>query len=181
MKIIKRDMFYATGSGSAAVFLPQDNGQIVCRSMWYTSAAAGTLKFYRARQSATANAAVSASTTLVVKTTVLGYVGGAVLTTNDFVLVESSANGWQYRTIATVAGVSSSTVSLILGSAITCAAGETIHIVRAADVVSATTGTETQRDLRYVFNGFLNRPVYVLLTAAGTDLLSIAVDYERLN
>ena len=179
MRIVKRDSFFASGDATAEMFVPQHNGQIVCRCMWYTAPDAGTIVIYRASQTVTANAAVAASATLVVDTTALGYVGGAVLTTNDFLLVESSASGWQYRSIGTVGTVSSSTVSLILGATISCAAKENIHIVRAADVVTLDVAAATVKDLRYVWNGIPNEPVYLLMTATGENRLSCAIDYEE--
>jgi hypothetical protein len=63
-----------------------------------------------------ANAAVSAATTLVVKTDASGYIGGAVISTSDMILVfNTTTKAWVYSTISSVAAVSSSTVSLGLG------------------------------------------------------------------
>lgn len=178
--VVERGQVYGTGTNTAGVVIPTGNGQIVANSVWYTSPAAGTLVIYRAKQSCVANAAVSASATLVIKTDSAGKVGGAVLTTNDYVIVEgSNGSGWQFRTISNVASVSASTVSLTLGSTITCAANDTIYVVRAADLVSLTTANETVRDARYIFNGYKGMPVYALLSATGTCHLSVAYDVER--
>ena len=181
MKIIDRGMEYDSGSGTAEVMIKSHNGMVVCRNLWYTSADAGTIGIYRARQKTTANAADSASVTLVINTDVLGYVGGSVLVAGDFVIVaDSSGTGWQRREIDSggVAGVSDSTVSLTLTAAATCSADDVIFIVRTADIVSLTTAAETVRNEPYVFNGYRNMPVAVLLTATGADKLSIAYNIE---
>jgi hypothetical protein len=171
---------YGTGSGTAAVLIPPGNGLIVGRRGWYTSAAAGTLVVYPARFAMVANAAVSAATTLVVKTDASGYIGGAVISTSDMILVfNTTTKAWVYSTISSVAAVSSSTVSLGLGSAISITAGGTVYLVRAADIVTLTTGTETVKDLDYWFTGVqAGMPVYLLLTATGTDLLSTVYEYQ---
>jgi hypothetical protein len=173
---------YAEGTNTAGGVIAQGNGQINARSLWFTSPDVGTLVIYRAKQTCLANAAVSASTTLVVKTDSAGAVGGAVLTTNDFVIVASATSAsYQFRTISNVGAVSSGTVSLTLGSAITCSANDTVFVCRAADVVSLTTAAETQKNLLDVFNGFVNMPLYVLLSATGTCKVAVAYDIEEFN
>lgn len=179
MKIVDRNMAFGTGSGSASLTLPPRNGISTARHLWYTSAAAGTIKLYRAKQKTTAHAAVSASTALTIHTDEAGKVNGAVLTTSDYVLVcSSNSTVWQLQSISAVAAVSSSTVALTLGGNVTCAALDAIYIVRAADIVTLTTGTETAK-AEYVFNSYRQMPVHVLLTAAGTDYISVSVDVEE--
>lgn len=160
---MKRGMFSGSGTSAAATsFVGPEAGVTVCTSMSWTNDAAGTLKFYRAKQKTTANAACSASTTLVIDTDSAGKVGGAVLTTNDFVLIEdSSGTGWQKRTLASVGAVSSSTVSLTLGATATCADGDRIWIVRAADVPTITLAAATVQDMGPLWNSYPNMPVYV--------------------
>jgi len=177
MRVIKKGTFYGTGSGSAAATIPQQSGQIVCRRLGYTSAAAGTLDFYLARARSKANAAVSADTTLVVKTDSNGYFPGesTVMTTNDYVLVSNSTAGGTVFTlsaISAVAAVSSSTVSLTLATAVTCLANDPVFLIRAADIISTTTAEETVRDEYDAFAGYRQMPVHILLTATGTDKVS---------
>lgn len=182
MNVVKRGMAYDDGTNSAAVTIGPENGAIVARSVWYTSPGAGTLKIYRAKPAhdTEANAAVSASTTLVIDTDANGYVGGSVVTTNDYVLVfDSSGNGPQLRSISNVGAVSSSTVTLTLGAALTCAADDKVYIVRQADIVTLVTANETAKDLQQVFNGYRNSPVHALLEATGTCRLSVAYDVEE--
>jgi hypothetical protein len=149
--------------------------------MWYTSPAIGTLKVYRASQKTKANAAVAASATLIVKTDAAGKVAGAVITTNDYVLVHDGSGSYQLRGINTVGTVSSETVELTLASAITCSALERVYIVRAADIATLATAAETQKDLRYVFNTFPGFPASVLLEATGTCRMSVSYDTEALS
>jgi hypothetical protein len=162
----------ASGSDTATAVIDPKNGTVKVRTLNYTSPAAGTLKAYRGRFNATANAAVSASATLVIDTDSAGKVGGAVLTTNDYVLVESAANGWQLRSISNVGAVSSSTVSLTLGSAITCAADDRVWVIRAADIASITTGTETVNGLYDAFVSYSGGPLALQLAATGTCTLT---------
>lgn len=178
MQRIKRwGMDYATGSGTAALTISPcgPNSQVVARLLSFDSPAAGTLDFYRASMVALANAAVSAGTTLVVKTNASGYVrDGAVLTTNDKVLVQNpTTKAWVLSAISSVASVSSSTVSLGLGTSITCAADGPIYLVRSADIVSTVVGDETTR-LDYAFSSYPNMPVYVLQTATGANKVAVS-------
>jgi hypothetical protein len=165
----RKNMFRASGTaatGTVAV-LDMFNGQIVCDSLSYTGDAAGLLKFYRARNKGTANAACSANTTLKINTDAAGKVGGAVLTTSDYILVRDSASaGWQLRSISNVGAVSSSVVTLTLGAAATCASGDVLFVVRAADIHSVTIGAETKLNLLNMFNGFPNYPVAVEITGS---------------
>jgi len=175
MQKTKLGMFYGTGSGTAKATIGAEVGQIVCARMAYTSAAAGTLVIYRPDIAARANAAVSASATLVIKTDATGYVEGYTPTTSDYVLVGNSTTSgttWYLQSISSVAGVSSSTRSLGLGGNIYCAADDFVFICKAANLVSITTGTETVNQIYDAFVGFKNMPVHVLLTATGTDMVS---------
>jgi len=181
LKVVNRGSFYATGSGSATAIIGASGGLIRCTNLSLFSDAVGTLKFYLANERTTANAAVAASATLVIDTDASGYVGGAVLTTNDYVIVaDSSGTGYQLRSISAVAAVSSSTVSLTLGATITCAEGDVIYVVRAANIISrATTNDESTTDAKDQFNGFSDYPVAVVVTATGTDTVSGTYDVER--
>lgn len=163
-----RGTFFASGTaGTVYAYVGPVTGRAVCDSLAYDCDAAGTLKFYLARQKTTANAACSASATLVIDTDAAGKVGGAVLTTSDYVLIEdSSGTGWQLRSISAVAAVSSSTVSLTLGATATCAASDGIWIVRAANILSIVTADETQNKLEDLFSSFPGFPVCVALTGS---------------
>jgi len=180
MNVIDRGMEYATGTDTCSLTVAEYLGQIVARQLWYTSPAAGTITVYRPKQKTTANAAVAASTALTIDTTALGYVGGAVLTTNDYVLVFDSggSGGWQLSAISVVGTVSSSTVALTLGTAITCAASDTIYVVRAADIVTLVTANETTTQ-EYAFNSYRKYPVHAVLAATGTCRISVSYDVEQ--
>jgi len=173
--------FYAEGTNTAAFFVPQSNGWSRAESLWYTSPAAGTLEIFRARSKTTAYAAAAASQTLVIDTDASGYVGGAVLTTDDFVLVsDTTGTGFQYSAaITNVAAVSSNTVTLTLTNTVTCAAGDTIFVVRVADVVSLTTANETAQNLAHVFSSYLQMPLYVLLSATGACQISAEMEFMK--
>jgi hypothetical protein len=180
MKVIAKGQVYGTGSGTAAVTVPAGNGLVVGRRAWYTSPAAGTIGIYRPRTRFAANAAVTATTTLVAKSDANGYVDGAVFTTNDYLLVSNPTTGaWVLSKISAVAAVSSSTVSLTIATAVTCSADQEIYLVRAADIVSVVTGTETNYDMD---NWFVGRargmPVYILLTASGTCHMATTYQIE---
>ena len=165
----RKYMFRAAGTaatGTVAV-LDQINGQILCDSLSYTGDASGLLKFYRARNKGTANAACAGSATLKINTDAAGKVGGAVLTTSDFILVNDTAGaGWQLRSISVVGAVSSSVVTLTLGAVATCASGDMLYVVRAADVHSVTIGAETKLNLMNMFNGIPRYPVAVEITGS---------------
>lgn len=177
-EVIDRGMAANSGATSISLTLGPAVGFIVARSMWFDSPAAGTITVYRPRQKAIANAAVSGSATLVVKTDASGYIGGAVLTTSDLVLVcSSTGTTWTLQTISNVAAVSSSTVTLTLGGTITCAALDTIYIIRAADVVTFVTADET-KTVEYAFNGYDGMPVHLVMAATGTNTISVAYDVE---
>jgi len=172
MQKMKMGMFYGTGSGSCSATIGAEVGQIVCARLGYTSAASGVLEFYRPDIVARANAAVTNSTALVIKTDSVGHVEGYHPTTSDFILVGNSSgtgNAWYLQTIAGYAAVSSSTVAVTAGGNIYCAADDHIFICKAANVVVAVTGTETVNQVYDAFVGFKNMPVHVLLTATGTD------------
>ena len=165
----KKLMFRASGTTAAGTIsvLGDCNGQIVCESLSYTGDAAGLLKFYRARNKNTANAACASSTTLKINTDAAGKVGGALLTTSDFILVNDSAGaGWQLRTIGAVGTVSSGVVTLTLGAAATCASGDQLFVVRAADVHSVTIAAESKTNLLNMFNGYRGYPVVVEITGS---------------
>ncbi len=180
MKVIARKMMYADGTNSAAGFVSPGNGVAVVRSMWYTSPGAGTLKFYPANAMTRAAAAVAASATLTIDTDSNGYVGGAVLTTSDWVLVaDDSGTGWQARSISAVGTVASEVVSLTLNTTITCADANPVYVVRDADIVTLTTADETVQGVEYVFNGIGTNPFYAVLAATGACRLSLAIDYEK--
>jgi len=165
----KKFMFRASGTTATGVLTVLDkcSGQIICDSLSYTGDAAGLLKFYRSRNKGTANAACANSTTLKINTDAAGKVGGAVLTTSDFILVNDSAGaGWQLRTISAVAAVSSGAVTLTLGAAATCASGDVLYVIRAADVHSVTIGNESKSNLLNMFSGYPNYPVAVEITGS---------------
>ena len=178
---MKKGMFMGAGTTNSAVaVIRPKSGVIACDSLSYTDDDAGLLKFYLPKFLTTANAAVAASTTLVVVTDASGYIAdNAVLTTNDYALVEdSSGTGWQLRSIAAVGAVSSSTVSLTLGATITCASGDTIYIVRAADIHSITTAAETRVNLLNLFFGYENMPVAIELTSGSTGSHFVSGSYH---
>jgi hypothetical protein len=181
-------MQYASGTNSAAVVIPPCNGHIVGRRSWYTSPGAGTIVLNRARSWLKANAAVSAGTTLVAKTDAAGKIDGAVFTTSDYLLVQNPTTlAWVLSLISSVAAVTvvdatknMGTVSLTIGTAVTCSADQPIYLVRSADIVSLTTGTETIRDLDNWFTSAApERPIHVILSATGTCKLSVTYDVER--
>lgn len=166
--------FFGTGSGTASVTIPQESGQIVCQRLGWDSAATGTLVIYRGSYRCKANAAVAADTTLVIKTDAAGKVEGYTPTTSDYVLVNNSTSGatrWYLASISSVAAVSSSTRSLGLGGAVTCAADDAIFIVSNSlgDIISMATAAESVRDIYYAFCSRRGMPVHLLLTATGTD------------
>jgi len=181
LKTVNRGSFYATGSGSAEAIIGAAGGLIHCTNLSLFSDAVGTLKFYLASQRTTANAAVAASATLTIDTNPLGYVGGAVLTASDYVIVaDSSGTGYQLRSVSVVGAVSGSVVELTLGAVMTCAAGDVVFVVRAANIISrATTADEATTDAKDQFNGFSDMPCAVLVTATGTDEVSGTFDVER--
>ncbi len=169
---MKKGMFRASGTtGACIAVVGPEPGQIVAESVSYTCDAAGTLKFYRARQKTTAAAACSAATGLKISTDAAGKVGGAVLTTSDYVIIgDSSGTGFQVRSLSVVAavgtGANASTVQLTLGATATCAAGDFIYIVRAADIHSLTTAQETKTNLLNLFNSYRRMPVAVELNGS---------------
>lgn len=164
---MKKGMFRASGTAATGVLtVVKENGQVVCKSLSYTDDAAGLLKFYRASQKTTANAACSSSTTLKINTDASGYVNGAVLTTSDYVIVDNGSGSWQVRSIGTVGAVASSVVTLTLGSAATVASGATVYVVRAAEIHSVTTANETRVNLLDMFNSFRDYPVAIELTGS---------------
>lgn len=181
MRVVKTMSFGVSGTNTATTFLGPENGQLICRHLSFTSPGAGTLVVYPASQRTTANAACAASATLVIDTDASGYVGGAVLTTNDLVIIaDSSGTGMQLRTISNVAGVSSSTVTLTLGATATCSEDDVIFVVRAANVLTYTVADETVRGLDGAFSGFKNgEPVALLMTATGTCRMCGLVDVYR--
>lgn len=177
-----KGMFYNDGTNSASATIPGGNGQVACLRLGYTSPGAGTLKVYRPNDATYANAAVSNSTALTIRTDANGYVGGRVLTTSDVVLVcnsGSTGNAWYLSTISAVAAVSSSTVALTLGSAIYCAAGDKVCVCRAADIVTMVTAAETVADLYDGFYGFPASPVHLVLAATGTCRINGSYEYQE--
>jgi hypothetical protein len=182
MDVIHRDIAHATGTDSATAFVEPGNGISVARNLWFDSPAAGTLVANRAKQETTANAAVSNSDSLDIDTDSAGKVGGAVLTTNDYVIVQNSSGTgdiWYLQSISNVGAVSGSVVTLTLGGNIYCAASDAVFVVRAADIVTMTTADETVNNLQYAFNGYEGMPIGVVLTATGECRVSVAVDYEK--
>ena len=175
MRGIRRNMFADSDTNSASATLDCGNGQVVGRTLSYTSPGAGTLNVYRPKQKTTANAACTNSTALTVKTDAAGKIGGAVITTNDYVLVcntNASGNLFYLQTISNVASVSSGTVALTLGGNVYAAANDRVYIVRAADIPSFTVGAETKVELHDMFVGYPNMPVHLVLAATGTCLIS---------
>jgi hypothetical protein len=183
MKIVKRQTVSATGTNTTTAVIPPYNGQIVARNIWYDSPDAGTLTVYPASGKTTANAAVAAATTIVIVTDSAGKVDGAVIAATDWLIVHDSTaggSGWQLRDVSTVAAVSSSTVSIVVTAALTCAAGDAVYIVRVADIAAHTTAAETIKDLAYLFSGYPDCPVALVLAATGTCRLSVMANYESL-
>lgn len=180
---MKKGMFRASGTTATGVvaFVGPENGQIVCDSLSYTGDAAGLLKFYRAKQRTTMNAACATSTALKINTDAAGKVGGAVLTSSDVVVIaDSSGTGLQIRTISSVAAVSSSTVTLTLGATAVAAAGDRVYVVRLADIHSITIGAETKVNLLNLFNSYLNMPVVVEITGStGSKFFSGTYQVEQ--
>jgi hypothetical protein len=187
-EVVDRGQKYATGTNTAAVVIPPTNGNIVGRRSWYTSPDAGTIVLNRARSKMLANAAVSGSTALVIKTDVAGKVDGAVVSTSDYVLVQNPTTGaWVLSTVTNVAAVTvvstpnnTGTVALTLGTAVTCSAEGPVYLVRSADIVSLTTAAETLKDLDFWFASVASeRPIHVILSATGTCKLAVCWDVER--
>ena len=181
LELIERGQVFNSGATSISLTINPRGGNIVGRRMWYTSPGTGSIIVYRPRTKMLANAAVSADTTLVVKTDASGYVEGAVISTNDKVLVQNPTTGaWVLAAVSSVAAVSSSTVSLGLGTAVTCSAAQVVYLVRAADIVTLVTGTETKTDLDYWFIGMgREMPVHIVMAATGTNYLATTFDVER--
>jgi len=173
---MKRGMFRASGSTATGVvaFAGPEAGQIVCDSLSYTGDAAGVLKFYRAKQRITAAAACTGSATLSINTDAAGKVGGAVVTTSDYVIIESSTSaGTQLRSVGTVGAVSSGKVALTLGAVATCASGDVVYLVRAADIHSITVAAESKTNLLHLFNSYKRFPVAIEITGStGAKLVS---------
>jgi len=181
LKVVHRGSFHATGSGSATAIIGAAAGLIRCTNLSLFSDAVGTLKFYLANAVTTSGAALAAGTGLSINTDSEGKVAGAVLTTNDYVIIaDSSGTGYQLRSISNVADVSDDKVTLTLGASATCASGDEVFVVRAADIISrATTDDEATTDAKDQFNGYFKMPVAVVVTATGTDEVSGTYDVER--
>lgn len=62
--------------------------------------------------------------------------------------------------------VSSSVVTLTLGAVATCASGDVLYVVRAADVHSVTIAAESKSNLLNMFNGYIGYPVAVEITGS---------------
>jgi len=181
MKVINELSRSNSGTNSATVTIPPQDGLVVGRQVTFTSPGAGTLTIYCAQSQVIANAAVSAGTTLVIDTDSNGYVDGAVLTTNDYVLVFHPTTGAAtLSAISVVGSVSSSTVSLTLGTAITCSEDDKIYVVRAAGIETHTVAAETVRGLDYFYAGMAPKmPVHMVLAATGTCRLSTFVQVKE--
>lgn len=180
---MKKGMFRASGTTATGVmaFVGPENGQIVCDSLSYTGDAAGLLKFYRAKQKTTANAACATSTALKLNTDVAGKLAGAVLTTSDVLIIaDSSGTGLQLRTISAVAAVSSGTVTVTLSATAVAAAGDRVYVVRLADIHSITIAAETKVNLLNLFNSFSGMPVVVEITGStGSKFFSGTYNVEQ--
>lgn len=172
MNTTEKGMFFASGTDTAAVTIPPSIGQIVCTRLGWDGPAAGTLGIYRPDVKGRANAAVSAASTLVIKTDAAGYVEGFTPTTDDYVLVQNSTSGgtaWYLQKISSVAAVSSSTRSLGLAGNVTCLADDFVYICRAANIVTMAVASESVRNLYDAFCSFRGHPVHLLQAATGAN------------
>ena len=183
LRVIKKGSVAGViASNLATVTIAPQDGLTELTNVNFFSDAVGTYKIYRPRHQTTANAAVAASATLVIDTDTEGKVGGSVIGATDYILVaDTSGTGWQLVDVSSVAAVSSSTVSLTLGSSITCSADDGIYIVRVADILSrATTDDERVIDAKDQAVSFDRMPMVLQIAATGTNELTATFEVFRL-
>ena len=180
LQVIDEGQVFATGEDTCTAYIAPKAGMISNKMIWFDSIAAGTITIDRATQVTTANVAEVAGTALTIDTpSGDGTVGGAVLTTSDFVLVHDSAaagSGWQRSAITTVPA-GTTTVALTTTSNVTLSAGDPVYIVRAANIVSVVTADETIRE-ENAFVGYRQMPVALTLAATGTCKISCVYEVK---
>lgn len=173
-KMVKSFMGTASTDKALAIIPPQE-GITELVNVNFFADAIGTYKKYPASVQTSASAACAASTTLVLVCASDGTFNGHTLTTSDYVIIaDSSGTGLQLRTVSN-AGTHSGTaltLSITLGATATCAAGDKVYIVKAADITSrATTADETRIDAKNQGASYYRMPIAVEVNATGTDTL----------
>lgn len=163
-------------SNLALAILAAADGRTDILNLNFFADAIGTLKFYRPSIKTTAAADLSSGTALDIDTDASGFIDdGAVVTTNDFVIIADSAvggSGHQLRAISNVGAVSSNVVRLTVASS-DVQEDDIVYIVRIANVVSRATGVdEIVVDAKDQATSFPNFPLAIEVAATGTNELS---------
>jgi len=183
MTVTDKASFSATGD-AAGTAIDKGVGKIANVALCLSVDTNATLTVYRAKYSSSLQAAVSASATVVMYTPGnSNKVSGFTLTTDDYLLVrDTGSNGWQLRKISAVGVYASNYTSYTVASAVTAASDSPVYVVDATDNMSIPADSSSdQTKLQYMFVGFSNYPIYLLLgTGSGPNsIVSGTVDYVR--
>lgn len=162
-------------SNLATKMLAAEDGIISLLSTNFFSDAVGTLKFFRYDKKTTLDSAESASDTIDLKTDAAGDIGKHTPVAGDFLAVPVVGGVLEYHALDSVGAVSAGvrTFNLAGAASVTVAAGETVYLCRAAEVMSrATTDDERVIDGRDLANSKEFFPLYIEVSATGTNELS---------
>jgi len=183
MEISDKASFSATGD-AAGTAIDKGVGKIANVALCLSVDTNKTLTVYRAKYATKLQAAVSASTTVVIHTPGgSNSVNGFTLTTSDFLLVrDTGSNGWQLRQVSAIGAYTAYYTSYTVAANVTAADDSPVYVVDATDNVSIPADASSdQTKLQYMFVGFGNMPVYLkLATGSGPNsIVSGTVDYVR--
>lgn len=166
---ISEGTFFTSGTNAATVVIPKQSGTISDVNMYLSIATNATITIHRAKVSAPASAASSA-TIITLPTTATNTIGGILVTTSDFLIVGNSL-----LDIAGLAAANSATVMKITNTT-SCVVelNEPVYVCDQADIIQfAGKTTQAGTAIPYVFTGFRDMPVGIQVPAnTGAILLS---------
>ena len=187
MEVIDKASFSATGDAAGTAIDRVKGATISDVALCLSVDTNKTLTVYRGKYETELQAAVSASTTVVIFTpSGSNSLNGFTITTDDFLLVkDTGSNGWQLRQVSAIGAYTSTGggyTSYTVAANVTAAVNSPVYIIDATDNVSIPASSSTdQTNLRYMFTGFGGMPVYVkLATGSGPNsIVSGTVDYVK--
>lgn len=174
-----RDVSTFSGSGTTLnVVIPAQAGKPVAASMAINMATGATVVVQRPDRKTTLNAAASAATNIQLRTDTAGKVAGAVPTTSDILVVQTTA-GAAYRAIASVTtnGVHTNSYINVGVASTTADSGATVFIGIDGKKLSLPIASGAQY-LLTPFSGFNDNPVVIQVPAgAGSTTVGGTINW----
>jgi len=169
-KVMGYESFGKSGvSALTEVMLDAGNGYILGEALYVDSTTNTTLTISKPHKKTTMAAAESADTSLAIHVSSSNVVSGFTLTTDDYLIV-----GGVKTKISALGAYTAATrqQAVTAATAVTAADNDVIYVIDASnDITFPVTAAADQSNLRNIFSGYKNMPVYLSLPIAGGTMV----------